>query len=99
MFAFADGERAGRLVHDDDFGTDTEGGSDLGHLLLTSGEVLHLRVHLERGFDLFKHAAGALADGAVIDPPKKFREFAEAEIFRNRKIRAKSEFLMNHGDA
>jgi hypothetical protein len=99
MFAFADGERTGRLVHDDDFRADTESGGDLGHLFLAGGEVLHGGIDVERGFDFFEHAAGALAHGGVIDATKEAREFAEAKIFGDGEVRAEGEFLMNHGDA
>ena len=99
MFAFADGERAGGFVHDDNFGADTEGGGDLGHLFLAGGEVLHLRIDIERGFDLFEHTARPLTHRAVIDASEEFRQFAEAEIFGDGKVRAKGEFLVNHGDA
>jgi hypothetical protein len=99
MFAFADGERTGRLVHDDNLRADTESGGDLGHLFLAGGEVLHGGIDVERGFDFFEHAAGALAHGGEIDTTKEAREFAEAKIFRDGEVRAKGEFLMNHRDA
>ena len=99
VFAFPNGERAGWFVHDDDFGADTERGGDLRHLFLAGGEVLHLRIDVERGFDLFEHAAGALAHGGVIDRGQEAWEFAKAEIFGDGEVRAESEFLVNHGDA
>src|SRR5438105_658756 len=99
MLAFANGERTGRLIHDNDLRADTKSSGDLGHLFLAGGEILHGGIDVERGFDFFDHATGALAHRGEIDRTEEARQFAEAEVFRDCEVGAKGEFLVNHGDA
>ena len=99
MFAFADGKGTSGFVHHDDFGADSEGGGDLGHLFLGGGEEFHVGLDVEGGLDFVEHLAGAIVHGGTIDDAELAGEFAEAKVFGDGEVWAEGQFLVNHGDA
>ena len=95
---FGGGERARRLVHDDHFGSGANCGGDLHELFPAGGERADDGIGVDIGSDGGQHSARAGAKFGVIYKTSAAGEITEAEIFCHREVRAKGEFLMNHGD-
>ncbi len=99
MLTLADGERTGRLVHDDDLRPRAQRGGDLDQLLLRRGQFADGHVHVEVGLDLIEHGAGLVAHTAAVEPAGARGQIAEAKILRDGEVGAEGEFLMHHRDA
>jgi hypothetical protein len=99
MLAFAHGQRAGGLIHDDDLGVGSERGGNLDELFLAGGEFADRAIDIEIRFDLAQHGLGAFAHFAAIQPTGMIGEFAQAQVFGDGQVGAKGEFLMDHGNA
>ena len=92
------GERARRLVHHDHFSSGANRGGDLHKLFPAGGECADDGIRVDVGSDGSQHSARAGAKLGVIYKTSAAREITEAEIFCHGEVRAKGEFLMNHGD-
>ena len=97
---FADSQRGGRLVHDDQFGLLAECLGDLDELLFRSAQVLDVGSHADmRDLQPIQQFPRSLHHRFFVDEQALLFEMPEEDVLIHRQMLHQGVFLMDHGDA